>query len=429
MLKADCISSISSLLCAVGIGSLAGAADVVGVVGVVGAAFDWPGFRGAHSDSITLENGWKPEALAPSPKILWRVEVGEGYSGSCIIGPHLYTMGAHAETDTVFCLDVETGQEIWHYDYPCPAGPYPGPRATPLFLNGSIHTVSRNGQVFCFDAATGKVKWQRDLIKDANAKPPTWGLGTSIIHDGDTLFLNVGQYGLAMHATDGQILWQSPKERCGYASPVLYDADGQRCLIFFGQNTCYGVKAQTGSLLWSYPWHTGQDENTADPIFWRGHVFISSVYSNGSSVINIANNKPAEVWLNQQLLNKFATSVLFGGRLYGVHGNTGNGDDGGGVLRCLDFMTGTTLWEHALGRIASLIIADGKLVILTEAGKLHIAMASPDGYHELAQGIIFNAPVDREKTTKGKFWTPPILCRGLVFCRNDQGALICVSLR
>ena len=82
-----------------------------------------------------------------------------------------------------------------------------------------------------------------------------------------------------------------------------------------------------------------------------------------------------------------------------------------------------------MGRIASLLIADGKLVVLTETGRLHIAMASPDGYHELAQAAILNAPVDQEKTTKGKFWTPPVLCRGLVFCRNDQGDLICVSLR
>ena len=92
-------------------------------------------------------------------------------------------------------------------------------------------------------------------------------------------------------------------------------------------------------------------------------------------------------------------------------------------------MTGAKMWEHDLGRIASLVIADGKLVILTEEGKLHIAKASPDGYYELAQGVVFNAAVDQEKTTKGKFWTPPVLCRGLVFCRNDQGELVCVSLR
>lgn len=411
---------IRRLLCVACFGPLAGAAD---------ASFDWPRFRGPNGDSITLESGWRPEALAPNPKILWRAQVGEGYSGTCIAGPNLYTMGYHADADTVYCLDVETGREIWRYAYPSPAGSYPGPRATPLFSAGLIHTISRNGKVFCFEAATGKVKWQCDLIKDANAKPPTWGLGTSIIRDGNTLFLNVGQYGLAMDATTGQVLWQSPKERCGYASPVLYDAGGERRLICFGQHACYGVRAKTGELLWNYPWPTGQDENTADPVCWREHVFISSVYGKGDSVIRVTDNTPTEVWLNQQLLNKFATSVLLDGRLYGVHGNTGSGQDGGGMLRCLDFMTGAKLWEHDLGRIGSLLIADGKLVILTETGKLHIAMASPDGYHELAQGTICKTPVDQEKTTKGKFWTPPVLCRGLVFCRNDQGDLICVSLR
>ena len=411
---------VMGLLCTACLRPLAGAAD---------KACNWPRFRGANGDSISTESGWRPEALAPSPTILWRSKVGEGYSGTCIGGPYLYTMGYRAEADTVYCLDVETGREIWRHSYPSPAGSYPGPRATPLFSSGFVYTVSRNGKVFCFDAATGGVKWQSDLIKDANAKPPTWGLGTSIISDGNTLYLNVGQYGLAMDATTGQILWQSPRELCGYASPVLYDAGGERRLICFGQSACYGVRAKTGELLWSYPWRTGQDENTADPVCWRGHVFISSVYGKGGSVIRVTDNTPTEVWLNQQLLNKFATSVLLDGRLYGVHGNTGSGKDGGGMLRCLDFMTGAKLWEHDLGRIGSLVIADGKLVVLTEAGKLHIAKASPDGYEELAQGSILSAPVDQEKTSKGKFWTPPVLCRGLVFCRNDQGELVCVSLR
>ena len=58
------------------------------------------------------------------------------YSGTCIVGSNLYTMGYHADADTVYCLDVETGREIWRYAYPSPVGSYPGPRAMPLFSVG-----------------------------------------------------------------------------------------------------------------------------------------------------------------------------------------------------------------------------------------------------------------------------------------------------
>jgi len=136
---------------------------------------------------------------------------------------------------------------------------------------------------------------------------------------------------------------------------------------------------------------------------------------------------PQEVWRHERLMNKFSPSVLLNGDLYGIHGNTGG--KGEGVLRCVEFLTGRTRWEHDLGRLSSLLVAGGRLVILTEAARLIVAQAAPDGYHELARGQIPTPPVDPGKTTRGKWWTAPVLCRGLIFCRNDLGDLVCVDVR
>jgi hypothetical protein len=58
------------------------------------AMADWPRYRGARGNGISLENDWQATALVPAPKIQWRVQVGQGYSSVCIAGPCLYTMGS-----------------------------------------------------------------------------------------------------------------------------------------------------------------------------------------------------------------------------------------------------------------------------------------------------------------------------------------------
>ena len=67
----------------------------------------------------------------------------------------------------------------------------------------------------------------------------------------------------------------------------------------------------------------------------------------------------------------------------------------------------------------SLMLADGKLIILSERGRLVIAEASPDGFKELASAQILT----------GKCWTVPVLANGRIYARNADGQLVCVDVR
>ena len=53
---------------------------------VIGIAedFDWPRWRGPSGDGISMETGWNPKALSEDPKILWKTNVGLGYSNVTI---------------------------------------------------------------------------------------------------------------------------------------------------------------------------------------------------------------------------------------------------------------------------------------------------------------------------------------------------------
>ena len=397
------------------------------------APINWSRWRGQNGNSVSDETGWNPRKLMPEPEIVWRANVGHGYSSLCIQGKHLYTMGNTDKKDTVYCLLVDGGEKVWDHTYSCKPGSYAGPRATPVYSDNYVYTVSREGQLFCLEAATGNVKWQRHLAEDANAKIPTWGIASSAIIEGELLLLNIGQYGLALKKDTGKIVWQSPKDLCGYASPVLYDSGDRRCMVAFGQRAAYGVGVKTGELLWTKSWRTRLDENSADPVVIGSGVFISSIYSKGCVLFDVTDNKPADIWQNENLSNKFSTSVFYKGHLYGVHGNTikrkGNAWDRGrqkGALACLDFETGKLLWEYGVG-IASVIIVDGKLIVLNEKGMLFIAEATSSGYREIAKAQVLERG-DDSREAKGKCWTAPILCRGKIYCRNDGGEIVCINM-
>jgi outer membrane protein assembly factor BamB len=85
------------------------------VLAVCGNADDvgWPKWRGPSGNGVSGETNWDPEALTGGPKILWKVDLGRGYSNVAIKDNRLYTMGLKDRKHTVYCLNAENGKEIW----------------------------------------------------------------------------------------------------------------------------------------------------------------------------------------------------------------------------------------------------------------------------------------------------------------------------
>ena len=64
------------------------------------------------------------------------------------------------------------------------------------------------------------------------------------------------------------------------------------------------------------------------------------------------------------------------------------------------------------------MIADGKLLMLSEKGELVLAEATPDGFTELARSAFL----------EGRCWTVPVLLDKRIYGRNADGKLVCVDL-
>jgi outer membrane protein assembly factor BamB len=382
-------------------------------------ATDWLRWRGPKGNGISPETNWNPSALEGGADKLWQINVGVGWSAVAIQDERLYTMGNRDDRDIVYCLNVDTGEEIWRYEYACPAGDYAGPRSTPVIDGSNVYSISRNGLLFCLDAQSGTVRWRKSITREFGARSPGWGFAASPRIEGDKLLLNACTHGVALDKITGETLWVSPPGVCGYAVPVVYEMSGRKRTVIFGEKAIYGVDMETGEKLWSHTWITEYDVNAADPIVVGDKVFVSSGYNKGCILIDISDNNPKRIWQNMNMRNHFSSCVYIDGYIYGSDGNCGRRRS---ALNCIDMKTGDPVWSQTIG-MNSLIASNGKLITLNERGTLFIANATPNGYQEVSSATVL--PASRSVVC----WTAPVLCGGRIYCRNGSGDLVCIDVR
>jgi outer membrane protein assembly factor BamB len=142
-------------------------------------------------------------------------------------------------------------------------------------------------------------------------------------------------------------------------------------------------------------------------------VFISSGYNHGAALVRPAGagGTATAVWETKAMRNQINSSVLWEGHLYGFDEST---------LTCLEAATGKAKWtQRGLGK-GSLMLADGRLVILAESGRLVIARPSPAAYSPLAEAQVLG---------KDRCWAVPVLAGGRIFAKNNLGQVVALNVR
>jgi len=382
-------------------------------------AADWPQWRGPDRNGISTESGWTAVWPKEGPKRLWRASVGTGFSSLAVSKGRVYTLGNTADTDTLFCLDAETGSVVWKHSYPCSPVAVRhegGPGATPTVDGEHVYSLSRKGHLFCLGASDGKVVWRTELTDDAGSWQPMYGFTSSPLVQGNRLILNAGPAGLAVNKNTGEVLWRSGRKSSGYASAVPFQSAAPGVALFT-PHELVGVRVSDGQVLWRYPWATRWDLNIADPIIIGDKILILSGYDRGSALLRFDGAEPKPIWENKELRSHFSTPVLFDGHVFGFDGNTHNMADCS--LKCLEAATGKLKWKANELQLGALIVADGKLIALDHRGELFVAPASPDGFKPLARAQVIG----------GKCWIAPVLANGRIYVRNAQGEVACLDMR
>ncbi len=380
---------------------------------------DWPRWRGPDLNGISQETNWTANWPRSGPKRSWHVRVGTGFSSVTVGDGRVYTMGNRSNRDTVYCLEEETGKELWSHTYRSPAAPRyyeGGPSATPTIDGSTVYTLGRQGDLFALEASTGKIRWEKNIAKEIDASYPEWGYSSSPFVTGELLVLNVGTAGVAVKRKSGDLVWENGGKTSGYSTPHPFVHRGKECLAIFGATAMHAVETKTGEIQWSHNWRTAWDINVAEPIIVERKMFISSGYDRGGALLDITGRKPSVIWDNRNMRNHFNSCILIDGHLYGFDGNSHRGR---AYLACIDYESGEKKWSTARYGYGSLCAADGKLIVLGARGQLAVARASPEGFK----------PVSEAQVLGGLCWTPPVLANGHLYCRNSRGDLVRLDLR
>lgn len=299
--------------------------------------------------------------------------------------------------DVVFCFDAPTGKTLWKVAYPGAMFEY-GTSSTPCIAGDRIY-VSGGDKIYCLNLNDGSEVWQAPCPAKEVSSSPVVADGVLVIQAGALCALDAG---------NGKLLWARPEFEGTHASPTIWRKDGRTYVV---QN--YGmVDLQTGKLLWFLS--NGHDSS---PVV-SGDFLVAA---DGGTLhgYHLATDKPREIWKLKFGIQP-STPIIFQNHVYAAKSQSG-------PLFCAELATGEVRWtspekESYVGNSfnsASLILADGKLLIDGPTDQLSIVRAAPREFELLGRTKV--APGNLRAAT-------PTIADGRLFLRGKD-ALVCYDLR
>jgi outer membrane protein assembly factor BamB len=366
-------------------------------------AEDWPQFLGPHRDGTSTETGLVASWDKKGPPLLWQHDIGPGFAGPVVAGDHAIVFYRQGNEEVVESLDAATGKRQWKFAY---ATAFEddfrkgdGPRSTPLVADKHVYTLGADGKLHCLDLAKGEKVWAKSLLDEYDVPKSYFGIGTSPIIEGNLLCVNVGGKegaGVVAFAADtGKEVWRASSHKASYASPVAATIDGTRHLLFFTREGLLSLDPKDGKERFSKRWRARIEAsvNAATPLVIDGHVFASASYNTGAGLFKVNKDGLEVVWANDKTLSAhYNTPVRQGDYLYGIEGRQEQSPE----LRCVEWKTGKVRWSKENFGCASMVLADGKLIALTEEGDLVLAEATPEAYREKGRAALLTGPCRAE---------------------------------
>ncbi len=232
--------------------------------------------------------------------------------------------------------------------------------------------------------------------------------GSPLVADDKVFVFPGGRDGksvVAYNAADGSIAWTSQSDKGGYVAPQLATLAGKEQLLYLSGTRIMGLNLVDGTLLWEHPWRANNDINSSQPLQAGDDLlWASSAYGHGAELLKIVpegNGYDVEVvWAKNTMRNKFNSSVLHEGYVYGLDN---------GIMACVDVQTGDRMWKGGRYGYGQLLLADGHVIVLTESGEVVLVNANPQGHEEVAA---FSA-------LEGKTWNVPAIADGVLLVRNQ----------
>ena len=378
-------------------------------------AKDWPQWRGAERLGLWTETGILDEFPDEGLTVTWRVPVNGGFSGPAVADGRVFVLD-YVETEPrtmdgterLVALSEDTGEILWTHEW---ATTYrmltfsyaTGPRATPTVDGDRVYVTGATGRIFCFDAETGAVIWEKDTVAEYDTSIPIMGTSSAPLVDGARVICLVGgepdALVMAFDKHTGEEIWRALETRSemGYTQPLIIEAGGARQLIIWYPLGVASLNPETGEPYWEEPFTGPGGITIADAVQSGSFLLVSGFYS-GSMMMRLNRDRPAATALWKGRTNRvladgievaeasglhsvMTTPLIVGDHVYGIgsHGQVrGLLADSGERVWEAEGLTNSNRWASAY-----FIKHEDRYFVYNENGDLIIARFGPEGYVEL----------------------------------------------
>lgn len=421
------------------------------------AADDWPQWMGPTRDGVYREAAIVDSIPDEGLPIKWRVPVHGGYAGPAVVGNRIFMMdydrtaGEMIERPTkrpkqsgierVLCLDTETGNEVWSYQYECDYEiAYPaGPRVTPTVTDSLVVALGAEGDLMVLSADKGKLKWHINIPETFGIETPMWGFASHPLVTNNMVITMVGGEDQAVVAFDldsGKVIWKAlSSSQTGYCPPSIILAGGVEQLLVWHPEAVAALNPLNGDLYWTEPLKPHGAMSIARPQREGDYLFISGM-KNKSLMLRLAKDRPAveRLWegkIRKALDATTATPLLKDGVIYGS-------DDRMGALMAVSAVDGEQLWQtyepvrpenKRRMKTGTCFVTrhepSGRYLLFGETGLLTIATMNAAGYQSHGQMKV----LEPTQTGSGRkvVWSHPAYANQTAYVRNDR-ELVAVDL-
>jgi outer membrane protein assembly factor BamB len=425
----------------------------IAIGGASGQTSNWPQWRGPAGAGISNEVGL-PSEWNDAKNVRWKTAIpGRGHSSPIIWNNRIFLTssiegvvvpGAEA------VRHVQKGQEYLHPD-----------------SVGADHSYAM--KLFCIDAGTGKVRWEKTVyegrVYDNRHRKNTYASATPAT-DGKYVYLSFEAEGLYCYDFDGKLVWKTSLGKIAKGgmgpgtSPVLYEnLVILQCDQEYGEGSFIAaVDKKTGKEVWRVP--RNHRRSWATPLLVKMPKRTELIASGAESTISYDPANGRELWRAPGVVSNPIPSPVAGNDLVFITAGSqakralairlgGDGDltdsaniiwryDKGtayvpspilyrdylylltdaGALTCLEAFTGKVIYQTrmpvAAKFTASPVAFEGKLLFVSEDGDSFLLRAGP------------TPDVIGVNTLGEPMYASPAISAGKIFLRGENH-LYCIA--
>jgi len=220
-------------------------------------AGDWPMFMGNAEHTGVADASAKYPAMTKSAKPDWQYSLHSQVTASPVVaGRDLFVA---AENGNLYCFDFITKKLKWLYRTEA------GIASTPAVADGKLYFLSRDGFFYALEQATGKLVWrfatkgeQRFGVVGGYGQPPSFGpvpdpwdfyLSSPLVHDGKVYFGSSDRNVYSLDADNGALVWSFEADESIHSSPAYA---GNKIFIGSWGTKLYALDSNTGKEIWHF---------------------------------------------------------------------------------------------------------------------------------------------------------------------------------